>query len=597
MTELNDNRHAGRAVREELRQKNPRLMPCVSLVRAISLQNTDLHAKLEKEIALREKSEAALRQSEERHALASEERHALALVGADVGIYDWELTTGRVYLAPRAQELLGIPVGEVWRAREEWRRLASYHPEDAPRVHESLDAHLSGQTPVHDLQVRILLAGEVRWVHLRGHALRNADGHAYRVTGSISDITERRREQKEVQRLESRLRQAERFEAMGTLVGGIAHDFNNILGAIMGFGERALRSAQEGSVLHGDLSNVIVAGERGRTLVDRVLSFSRGAGERVPVHVEKVVREALDCLQAKLPPRIALQTQLHAGRAALQGDATQIHQVVMNLGMNAMQAMPGAGTLSVALDAVEILEQRQFTIGSTSPGAWIVLTVADEGTGIPAEIVPQIFDPFFTTKDANVGTGLGLSLVRRIVTEIGGAVDVRSEPGVGATFSVYLPRAGDAIADRDDEPLSVPTGGGQRVLVVDDQAPLLELTTDTLRELGYQPVGFVSAIDALRAFQADPGTFDVVVTDHRMSGMSGDKFICEIRRIRPALPIILVSGYVDDGVASRSATRWADDVLAKPLRAKALAASLARLLAGEQGDRTLGSAIRPESPA
>ena len=223
--------------------------------------------------------------------------------------------------------------------------------------------------------------------------------------------------------------------------------------------------------------------------------------------------------------------------------------------------------------------------------------MADEGAGIPAEILPRIFDPFFTTKDANVGTGLGLSLVRRIVTEIGGAIDVRSEPDVGATFSVYLPRAGDAIADRDDKSLSAPTGGGQRVLVVDDQAPLLELTTDTLRELGYQPVGFVSAIDALRAFQAGPGTFDVVVTDDRMPGMSGDTLIREIRRVSPTLPVILVSGYVDDDVASRSATRWADVVLTKPLRAKALAASLARLLAGEQGDRTLGSAISPESPA
>ena len=566
----NPHRHVGKALDEDLRQKNSRSMPCLPLITAMSQQNADLHAELEREIARRKQSEAALR--------LSEERHALALAGSDVSIYDWDLTTGRIYMAPRAQQLLGILVGEVWRAREEWRRLVHCHPDDAPRAIAAMNEHLAGQTPTYDVQVRLLLSGEVRWLHLRGRALRSAEGHAYRVTGSISDITERKREQDEVQRLESRLRQAERFEAMGALVGGIAHDFNNILGAILGFGERALRSVQKGSLLHHDLGNVIVAGERGRTLVDRVLSFSRGAGERVPVHVEKVVREALDFLQAKLPPRIALQTQLRAGRAALQGDATQIHQVVMNLGTNAVQAMLGGGTLSVALDAVEIIEPRRCTIGGISPGAWIVLTVADEGAGIPAGILPQIFDPFFTTKDANVGTGLGLSLVRRIVTEIGGAIDVRSEPRLGAAFSVYLPRAGDAITDRDDKSLSAPAGRGQCVLVVDDQEPLLELTTDALRELGYRPVGFASAIDALRAFQADPGAFHVLVTDHRMPGMSGDKLIREVRGIRPSLPVILVSGYVGDGVRSRSDEHGADEVLGKPLRANALATSLARLL-------------------
>ena len=575
MTEFNvratsPDRHLSKALDDDLRQKSSRSTPCLPLIAAISQQNAQLRARLEREVARRRRSEAALR--------LSEERHALALAGSDVSIYDWDLTTGRVYMAPRAQQLLGLPVGEVWRAREEWRRLVRCHPDDAPRAIAAMDAHLAGLTPTYDVQVRLPLSGGMRWLHLRGRALRDAEGHAYRVTGSIGDITDRKREQEAAQRLESRLRQAERFEAMGTLVGGIAHDFNNILGAILGFGERALRSAQKGSLLHHDLGNVIVAGERGRTLVDRVLSFSRGGGERVPVHVENVVRETLDFLQAKLPPRIALETQLRAGRAALQGDATQIHQVVMNLGMNAVQAMPGAGALSVTLEAVEVAEPRQFTIGGISTGAWIVLTVADEGAGIPAEVLPQIFDPFFTTKDAHAGTGLGLSLVRRIVTEIGGAIDVRSEPGVGAAFSVYLPRAGDATTDRDDKSLSAPAGRGQCVLVVDDQEQLLELTTDALRELGYRAVGFASAVDALHAFQADPGTFDVLVTDHRMPGMSGDKLIREIRRIRPSLPVILVSGYVGDGVKSRSDDGWADEVLAKPLRANALATSLARLL-------------------
>ena len=214
-----------------------------------------------------------------------------------------------------------------------------------------------------------------------------------------------------------------------------------------------------------------------------------------------------------------------------------------------------------------------------------IVAVPQENADLRARLDREIarrkqseFDPFFTTRDASVGTGLGLSLIRRSVTEISGAIDVRSEPGLGATFGVYLPRAGDALARPDDHSLAAPVGRGQRVLVVDDQEPLLELTTDTLRELGYQPVGFASALDALRAFQAAPSAFDVLVTDHRMPVMSGDKLIAEIRRIRPLLPVILVSGYVGDLATSRSDDHQADEVLSKPLRASALATSLARLL-------------------
>jgi PAS domain S-box-containing protein len=509
----------------------------------------------------------------------SEERYALALAGSDESIFDWDLKTNRMYLAPRTQELVGLSVGEVWRTREEWGRVVHYHPDDAPLHRAALAAHVAGQIPIYDMELRILLPTGVRWVHQRARAQRDATGHAYRVVGSISDITERKREQEEMLRLEARLRLAERFEAMGTLAGGIAHDFNNILGAILGFGERALRSVEEGSRLQHDIGNVIVAGERGRTLVDRILSFSRGTGERVPVHVEKVVREALDLLQAKLPPRIVLHTRLHAERAALLGDATQIHQLLMNLGTNSVHAMLGEGTLSVTLDVVDVGESHQATVGTVAPGPWILLKVADEGTGIPDEILPRIFDPFFTTKEANAGTGLGLSLVLRIVTEVGGAIDVRSEPCVGTTFTVYLPRTGDAPEELHDKSLSPPTGQGQRVLVVDDEEPLLELTTDTLRELGYDPLGFSSAIAALRAFRADPGSFDALITDQRMPDMTGDKLIREVRRARPLIPVILISGYVGEAVSSRSDTSLADEILIKPLRTNALATSLARVLA------------------
>ena len=509
---------------------------------------------------------------------ASEERYALAMAGSNEGVFDWDLRTGNTYLPARTQELLGLPVADPWKTREEWEALLTYHPGDLERMDAALAVHFASQTP-YDQEVRFILpGGQIRCFRVRGTALRDADGKPYRMVGSLEDITERKRQQDEMQRLEGRLRQAERFEAMGTLAGGIAHDFNNLLGAILGFGERALRTAEEDSRLHHDIGNVIVAAERGRTLVERILSFSRGSGERVPVHVEKVVREALVLLQAKLPPRITLQTELRAGRAALHGDATQIHQLLMNIGTNAVQAMPNKGTLSVALDATEVRELRQATVGTVAPGAWLILEVADDGTGIPADILHRIFDPFFTTKEATVGTGLGLSLVLRIVKEVGGAIDVQSEPGLGTKFTIYLPRAGDAPEEPRHKVLSAPAGQGQRVLIVDDEEPLLELTTDTLRELGYQPTGFVSASAALRAFQADPGAFDALITDQRMPGMSGDKLIREVRRVRPLIPVILISGYASDITASRSDNAWSDEVLIKPLRTNTLATSLAHLL-------------------
>ena len=508
----------------------------------------------------------------------SEERYALAMAGSNEGIFDWDLRTGSIYLPARTQELLGLPVGDPWKTREEWETCLTYHPGDLDRMKAALADLFSGKRP-YDHEVRFIMPnGQVRCFRARGKVLRDADGAPYRMVGSLDDITERKRQQNEMRRLECRLRQAERFEAMGTLAGGIAHDFNNLLGAILGFGERALRTAETDSALHRDISNVIVAAERGRTLVDRIQSFSRGSGERVPVHVERVVREALDLLQAKLPPRISLTTRLKAGRAALLGDATQIHQLLMNIGTNAVYAMPGEGRLSVSLDAVEVDELRRVIVGAVTPGAWLVLEVSDSGSGIPAEILHRIFDPFFTTKEASVGTGLGLSLVLRIVTGLGGAIDVQSEPDVGTKFTVYLPRSGYAPDEPINMALSAPAGQGQQILIVDDEQPLLELTTDTLRELGYQPTGFGSALAALRAFRADPNAFDILITDQCMPGISGDGLIREIRRMRPLIPVILVSGYVVDNAALRSDNARIDEILIKPLRANTLATSLARLL-------------------
>jgi CheY-like chemotaxis protein len=297
--------------------------------------------------------------------------------------------------------------------------------------------------------------------------------------------------------------------------------------------------------LRRDLESITAAGERGRALVERILAFSRsGVGERVAVHVEKVVRESMDLLSARLPPGIAVETELRAGCAAMRGDPTQVHQVVMNLATNGVQAMAPGGMLRVSLNVAALDTPRIATTGTVAVGEYIVLKVTDSGSGIATAILDRIFDPFFTTKEVGTGTGLGLSLVHGIVTEVGGAIDVETAPGAGCVFTVYLPRAGDADEGKDVEKPDLPRGDGQRVLVVDDEEPLVRLATETLEALGYVPAGFTSSTAALAAFRANPKTFDAVITDERMPVLSGSALIREMRSIRRKIPILLVSGYL-----------------------------------------------------
>jgi signal transduction histidine kinase len=298
-------------------------------------------------------------------------------------------------------------------------------------------------------------------------------GMPHRMAGSPDDAHERRKLQEEILRLESRLQHAERFEAMGMLASGIAHDLNNILGAIVGYGERALRAAEPGSRLENDVSNILAAGERGCKLVERILSFGRGTSvERVPVHVERVIAEALSLLRATLPSTIRLRSRLRAGNAAILGDAVQIHQLLMNLGTNAAHAMTQAGTLTVSLEIVDAHQARRATVGAIATGPWIVLKVADQGGGMTPEILARIFDPFFTTKQAGVGTGLGLWQVLRIVTQAGGAIDVESIPVIGSVFTVYLPHAGDVLEMSPDAQPALQRGYARR-LMMDDEQPAL----------------------------------------------------------------------------------------------------------------------------
>jgi signal transduction histidine kinase/CheY-like chemotaxis protein len=391
---------------------------------------------------------------------------------------------------------------------------------------------------------------------------------------------------RQLRRVEQRdlaLRQAQKMEAIGTLAGGIAHDFNNILGAIVGYGELAQQQAPEGSSLRRYLDNIMHAAARARALVDRILGFSRtGLAERVPIHVQAVVAETLELLQASLPPTVRLERDLVAGDCAIIGDETRLHQVTMNLCTNAVQAMPDGGVLRVTLEDVALSAPRRLRRGQLAAGDYARLTVSDSGKGIPSQIVDRIFDPFFTTKPVGEGTGLGLSLVHGIVADLGGSIEVSSTVGKGTTFRIWLPATREAARATGGPSRELPRGHGETVLIVDDEPALMALLEEMLADLGYEPVGFESSVAALRAFKADPERFDVVLTDEVMPELPGTELARELGKARPGVRILLMSGHGGPYLAERAGAAGVSDVLRKPLQKKDLAESLANVLTGSR---------------
>ena len=411
------------------------------------------------------------------------------------------------------------------------------------------------------------------------------------VISIVRDISERKQAEVVRAALEVQLRESQKMEAIGTLAGGIAHDFNNILAIILGNAELAREEVGAQPLALENLEEIIRASVRARGLVQQILSFSRRRpSERKVTYLEAVIDESVRLLRATLPARLTLEVHCDADVPAVLADATQIQQVVINLATNAMQAMrSGPGRIDIRLDSVlldDALAAAHPALGAMHarrPGRTVRIAVTDTGPGMDAATLARIFEPFFTTRAVGAGTGLGLSVVHGILRAHEGEIEVDSQPGQGASFAIYLPAAAaQAVAPEAEPGAGAPTATAdqssvQHILYLDDEPSLVLLVQRQLARRGYRVAGFTKQAEALAALRAEPAAFDLVVTDYNMPGISGLDVAREVRAIRADLPVMVVSGHVDETLLAEAAGAGVRELILKANGVDELCAALARL--------------------
>jgi len=395
-------------------------------------------------------------------------------------------------------------------------------------------------------------------------------------SGEIINFVAVKRDVTEEIKLEDKLRQAQKMEAIGTLAGGIAHDFNNILSAIIGYTELAEYEIPEGSKTREKLKEVLKAGLRAKDLVKQILAFSRqGDQERKPLQISHIVKESLKLLRASLPTTIEIRRNIEPDTGIIEADPTQIHQVMMNLCTNAAHAMNNkGGVLEVEIRNVKVENQDiGLEYPNVPPGHYVLLTIRDTGHGISAGVVERIFDPYFTTKEKGEGTGLGLAVVHGIVKSYGGVITVYSEIGKGSTFNIYLPAIEKKVEEEKETGEAIPTGH-QRILFVDDEPALVDIGKKMLEHLGHEVIIRTSSLEALEAFRNNPERFDLVISDKTMPQMTGFDLARELKQIRPDIPIILCTGFSDTTDSDKAKAMGISGLVMKPIVMREMAETI-----------------------
>jgi PAS domain S-box-containing protein len=421
-----------------------------------------------------------------------------------------------------------------------------------------------------DLECPFVTAlGRRRWIRVFGRT-ELKDGQPVRVFGAVQEISARRESEDARRKLEAQLFQVQKMETLGTLAGGIAHDFNNLLTGIMGYQDLALDHLPEDDQARPCLAEARKASLRACELVEQILVFSRqtGGSERLPTDLAQIVEEARRFLRATVPATVQIQTTVAPNCGRVLADATQINQVLLNLGSNAAYAMrSGSGVLAIGLAPVELSSTQAAAHGNLPEGRYVRLTVSDTGHGMDADTKQRIFDPFFTTKAVGEGTGLGLAIVHGIVRSHGGAIEVESEPGRGTTFRIFLPSACEEVDESEAPAEPPPRGDGQVVCVVDDEQLVAQATRLTLERYGYNCVVFNSSDECLKALRREAEGCALLLSDQTMPGMTGMELSAEVRNFAPKLPIIIMSGYFSKVSAGALEQIGNISLLAKPFTA------------------------------
>jgi hypothetical protein len=401
------------------------------------------------------------------------------------------------------------------------------------------------------------------------------------VMSSIVDISERKRAEAGRRALEEQLRHSQKMQAVGTLAGGVAHDFNNILAAITAYAE-LLRDEVPSPDLRADAELILETCQRGKAIVERILSFSRRRAIALrPVSLTDVVKSAETLLRATLPASVRIQVETSL-RDHVMADQPSLEQVVMNLGTNGAQAMPHGGVLRLMVEPIYLTDSQARVHPTLGEGHYIALSVEDGGEGIGGDELHRIFEPFYTTKEAGFGTGLGLAVVDGIVAEHGGAVSVESRVGEGTTVRCLFPALDpEGLAGAGRGALLVNPavrGSGERVLLLDDEPILAVAVERRLRALGYEVVACTTPQAALDAFTADPSGIDIVLTDYSMPDMNGFELAHRITKVSRGVPIVMVTGFVDDLDPDRLSASGIVAVLKKPTTVEEMAAVLRKAL-------------------
>jgi len=505
--------------------------------------------KLRHEIEERKKAELALKESKEGH------RTLIETITDAVVIVD--------------------PEGKLTYLNPEYGRISGHRFEDligrsftelvAPEYIESTLARfrrgLSGEeTPIEEISILHKDGSQVP-VEINTTTLLDADGKLIGRVSVVRDISKRKS-------LEAHLLQAQRLESIGILAVGIAHDFDNILSIIRGFTNIAIHKVPEKSRAKQNLDGALRGVQRAADLVKQIIAFSRQSKpERRPVLVSSIVEDAVSLLKVSFPSTIEIRLDLQVGSGTVYADPTQIHQILMNLGTNAAHAMrEKGGILEVSLLEVEMDAAALAGLPDISPGDYLRMTVSDTGEGISPEVLDRIFDPYFSTTERGEGTGLGLSVVHGIVKSHGGAITVHSKPLEGTTFHTYLPLM-DYKAEPEEQviPYEPLIGGNERILFVDDEEDMVFLARQLLESLGYGVDTRTTGVEALALFRAQPDRFDLVITDMRLPGMTGERLAENIKKIRRDTPIILCTGFGEDISKERARKMGIREILLKPL--------------------------------